>query len=53
MKRPRAQYVAAGLIGVVGLLVAAIIAVAGLLASGYQPTAPTSYTVEVVPAFAG
>ncbi|MGI5416061.1 hypothetical protein [Actinomadura luteofluorescens] len=45
MRRPRPQYVAAGLIGVVGLVVAALIAVAGLAASGNLPTAPTSYKV--------
>ncbi|URM99969.1 hypothetical protein LUW76_39790 [Actinomadura madurae] len=48
MKRPRPQYVAAGVIGVVGLIVAVVIAVAGFLASGYEPTAPTSYQVQVV-----
>ncbi|NDU74423.1 hypothetical protein GWI34_17550 [Actinomadura sp. DSM 109109] len=45
MRRPRPQYVAAGLIGVVGLVVAVLIAVLGLHASGYVPTKPTSYTI--------
>ncbi|WP_433468087.1 hypothetical protein [Spirillospora sp. CA-128828] len=48
MRRPRAQYVAAGLIGLVGLAVAALIYVAGVLASGNVPTAPTSYKVQLV-----
>ncbi len=48
MRRPRPQYVAAGLIGVVGLVVAVLIAVAGIVASGNVPTAPSSYTIRVV-----
>lgn len=65
MKRPRSpyaprrsQYVVAGVIGVVGLLIAALIAVAGVLASGNIPTAPSSYKIQLVraadtgPAFA-
>ncbi|TMQ90115.1 hypothetical protein ETD83_36830 [Actinomadura soli] len=43
MKRRR--YVAAGLVGVVGLAVAVLIAVLGFLASGYVPTAPSSYVI--------
>ncbi|TDD83233.1 chitinase [Actinomadura darangshiensis] len=48
MKRPRPQYVAAGLIGVVGLAVAVLIAVTAILASGNIPTAPSSYKVQAV-----
>ncbi|MFB4310976.1 hypothetical protein [Actinomadura sp. GTD37] len=48
MKRPRPQYVAAAAIGVVGLLVAAAIAVAGVLAGGNIPTGPTSYEIRPV-----
>ncbi|MEV3922076.1 hypothetical protein [Actinomadura coerulea] len=47
MRRLRPQYLAAGLIGVVGLVVAVLIAVAGLVAGGNVPTAPTSYTLRV------
>jgi hypothetical protein len=47
MRRPRPQYVAAGLIGVVGLVVAVLIAAAGIIASGNVPTAPSSYTIRV------
>lgn len=48
MKRPRPQHVAAGLIGVIGLLVAVLIAVSAILASGNIPTAPSSYRVQLV-----
>ena len=58
MKRPRSpyeprrsQYVAAGVIGAVGLLVAAAIAVAGVLGNGNIPTAPSSYRIQLVAAF--
>ncbi|MFG2086601.1 MULTISPECIES: hypothetical protein [unclassified Spirillospora] len=43
----RSQYVAAGLIGVVGLVVAALIAVFAIRASGNVPTAPSSYIIGV------
>ncbi|WP_433477939.1 hypothetical protein ACQPZP_13400 [Spirillospora sp. CA-142024] len=46
--RPDDQYVAAGLIGLVGLAVAALIYAAGALAGGGLPTAPTSYEVQLV-----
>lgn len=48
MKRPRPQYVAAGFIGVAGLIVAVLIAVLGFLASGYIPTGPSGYTIRIV-----
>jgi hypothetical protein len=48
MRRPRSQYLAAGLVGVIGLVVAAVILVAGFLASGYVPSAPSGYKVQVV-----
>ncbi|MEU5990805.1 hypothetical protein ABZ806_17685 [Spirillospora sp. NPDC047418] len=50
MKRPRSpyaprrsQYAAAAAIAVLGLVVAAVIGVAAVLASGNIPTAPSSY----------
>lgn len=43
MRRPRSRYAAAVLVGAVGLAVAVLIAVLGLRAGGYIPTAPTSY----------
>ncbi|MFS2291612.1 MAG: hypothetical protein FWJ90_02765 [Actinomadura sp.] len=55
MKRPRSpyeprrsQYVAAGLVGVVGLVVAVLIAVLAIRASGNIPTAPSSYVISGV-----
>ncbi|NKZ05903.1 hypothetical protein [Actinomadura latina] len=55
MKRPRSpyaprrwQYAAAAVIAVLGLAAAAVIAVAAALASGNIPTAPSSYTVQLV-----
>ncbi|WP_329093873.1 hypothetical protein OG979_06405 [Actinomadura citrea] len=47
MRRLRPHYVAAALIGVVGLVVAVLIAVAGLVAGDNVPTAPTSYKLRV------
>lgn len=54
MKRPRSpyeprrsQYVAAGLVAVIGLTVAALIAVLAIRASGNIPTAPSSYIITV------
>ncbi|GAA4229063.1 hypothetical protein GCM10022254_20670 [Actinomadura meridiana] len=43
----RTRYAAAGLIGIAGLVVAATIAVLGLLASGYVPTAPSGYLINI------
>ncbi|WP_302931596.1 hypothetical protein [Actinomadura sp. WMMA1423] len=43
MRRSRSQYVAAALIGVVGLVVAVLIAAAGLVAGDNVPTVPSSY----------
>ncbi|XRQ03583.1 hypothetical protein ACN3XK_44280 [Actinomadura welshii] len=54
MKRPRSpyeprrsQYVAAGLVVGVGLIVAALIAVLAIRASGNIPTAPSGYTIPL------
>jgi hypothetical protein len=46
MNRPRTRYLAAGLVGAVGLLAAAAIAVLGFHRSGYVPTAPSGYTIK-------
>ncbi|MEV4004158.1 hypothetical protein [Actinomadura sp. NPDC049753] len=45
MRSPR--YLVAALVGVVGLPVAVVIAIAGLVAGGNMPTAPTSYRLQV------
>lgn len=46
MRHPSSRYVAAGVIGVVGLLAAAAIGVLGLVAGGNVPTVPSSYVVR-------
>ncbi|HEY8479990.1 MAG TPA: hypothetical protein VIL71_09190 [Spirillospora sp.] len=53
MKRPRSpydprrsQYVAAGLVGLVGLTVAVLIAVLAIRASGNIPTGPSAYVIS-------
>ncbi|TDC87948.1 hypothetical protein [Actinomadura sp. 7K507] len=43
----RSQYVAAGIVAVVGLAVAALIAVLAIRASGNVPTAPSSYMIKL------